>query len=471
MALPSGYVQIDYIESTGTQYINTSFTPKGSSRIVMDCELTDVSKTSCFFCARNRASSTDSMSNTSFLINGQYRRDYYGTSKSTTASYAANQRFIVDANKETVTYGSDYTLSFTSTSTSPPMPCILMASAALGTTSGSVSSLANYASMKLYSCQIYDNGILVRDFVPCKTDSGELGLYDNIDSRFYANAGTGTFIAGADVIQDNNKHKTLIDSTGYEIKSGRVLIAGTGYDIKKGRTLIGGTGYDISFGTPVGELPVGTSVFMNVGGVRKEWTVVHQGKPISTPVYYDDTCIGTWLLLKDIYTLIEWAFKNTAEAGGYYLHYEYSKVDKYLRETFFPLLDPHVQALIKQINLPLISRNSATYVTPVTIPRQLFLLSKADLGYGYWYGETFGSLDYFPDQTSATTKKRIAYYNGTATEWHIRDDVATYIKFVNTNGQTASRSDDDAPIYKYGVRPALVLPQEDAKFDDSFNII
>ena len=63
-------------------------------------------------------------------------------------------------------------------------------------------------------------------------------------------------------------HKTLIDSTGYEVKSGRVLIAGTGYDIKKGRTLIGGTGYDISFGTPVRELTVGSSVYMNVGVVR-----------------------------------------------------------------------------------------------------------------------------------------------------------------------------------------------------------
>lgn len=260
-------------------------------------------------------------------------------------------------------------------------------------------------------------------------------------------------------------HKTLINGTSYDIKSGRTLIGGTGYDVKKGRTLIGGTGYDISFGTPVGELAVGTSVFMNVGGVRKEWLVVHQGKPISTPVYYDDTCAGTWLLLKDIYTLIEWAFKTTAEAGGYYLHYEYSKVDKYLRETFFPLLDPHVQSLIKQINLPLISRHSVTY------PRQLFLLSRADLGFGYWAGETFESLAYFPDQTSATRQKLIAYYNGTATEWHIRDDVSTYIDFVNDDGNLASRSDDDAPIYKYGVRPALVLPQEDAKFDDSFNII
>ena len=160
-------------------------------------------------------------------------------------------------------------------------------------------------------------------------------------------------------------HKTLINGTSYDIKSGRTLIGGTGYDIKKGRTLIGGTGYDISFGTPVGELAVGSSVYMNVGGVRKEWLVVHQGN--LTPAYYDDTCNGTWLLLKDIYALIEFAYKTNDEAGGYRYYYEYSKVDNYLRNTFFPLLEPHIQSLIKQINLPLISRASATYLSLIHI--------------------------------------------------------------------------------------------------------
>lgn len=458
MALPSGYSKIDYIEATGTQYINTGFKPNGNSRIVMDCEPTNLSSTFCFFCARTEMNARDTTANVAFYLGGKYRKDFYGESQSTTAAYTAGTRFTIDSNKNEVAFGADYTLTFTASSKVSPMPLILMASAVPGDTDGTFKSLGNYAKMKLYGAKIYGNGTLVRDFIPCKNASGAIGLWDNVNSVFYANAGTGTFSTG-------KKHKVLIDGTGYENKSGRVLIAGTGYDIKKGRTLIGGTGYDISFGTPVGELAVGTSVFMNVGGVRKEWLVVHQGKPISTPVYYDDTCAGTWLLLKDIYTLIEWAFKTTAEAGGYYLHYEYSKVDKYLRETFFPLLDPHVQSLIKQINLPLISRHGVTY------PRQLFLLSRADLGFGYWAGETFESLAYFPDQTSATRQKLIAYYNGTATEWHIRDDVSTYIDFVNDDGNLASRSDDDAPIYKYGVHPALVLPQEDAKFDDSFNII
>ncbi len=54
------------------------------------------------------------------------------------------------------------------------------------------------ASARLYSCKMYRKGALVRDFVPCKNASGTVGLYDLVQSKFYTNAGTGAFIAGAE---------------------------------------------------------------------------------------------------------------------------------------------------------------------------------------------------------------------------------------------------------------------------------
>lgn len=50
--------------------------------------------------------------------------------------------------------------------------------------------------MNLYSCQIYDNGTLIRDYIPCQTTAGEIGLWDDANSVFYGNAGTGAFSAG-----------------------------------------------------------------------------------------------------------------------------------------------------------------------------------------------------------------------------------------------------------------------------------
>lgn len=43
---------------------------------------------------------------------------------------------------------------------------------------------------------------------------------------------------------------------------------------------------------------VGSTVKLTVNGKAREFIVVHQGKPSSV---YDESCNGTWLLMKDIY--------------------------------------------------------------------------------------------------------------------------------------------------------------------------
>ena len=59
---------------------------------------------------------------------------------------------------------------------------------------GSKENSAYTGVFKLYSCKIYDNSTLVRDFVPCVTSDGNIGLYELVDKKFYGNIGTGTFI-------------------------------------------------------------------------------------------------------------------------------------------------------------------------------------------------------------------------------------------------------------------------------------
>ena len=51
-------------------------------------------------------------------------------------------------------------------------------------------------SGKIYYCQIYDNGTLVRDFWPCYDPDGVACLYDKVEKKYYYNAGTGAFTAG-----------------------------------------------------------------------------------------------------------------------------------------------------------------------------------------------------------------------------------------------------------------------------------
>ena len=61
-------------------------------------------------------------------------------------------------------------------------------------------------------------------------------------------------------------------------------------------------------GSPIGSLAVGSIVKIKVNGSSRNFIVVHQGKPSSV---YDDSCNGTWLLMKDIYESRQWDSSNT----------------------------------------------------------------------------------------------------------------------------------------------------------------
>ena len=93
----------------------------------------------------------------------------------------------VDKNKNVCTFNDD-TITNTSSVATASANMFLLALNNAG-------SAQYFLNAKLYSCDIYDNDVLVRDFVPCKNPSGVIGLYDVVNGVFYQNAGTGEFTA------------------------------------------------------------------------------------------------------------------------------------------------------------------------------------------------------------------------------------------------------------------------------------
>ena len=176
--LPSGYTKLSYIESTGYQYLDTEFIPTNKTKIKYDFSFT---KTSTQYSGLLVASS----SYLAFGI-GSKLELYLGNAVNTSLSPSTNRcnisidiqegSFVVD----NVTIFSG--ISFAARGESLPI-------FALRRSSG----YTNYAYMKLYSCQIYDNGNLVRDFVPCKNSSGVCGLYDKVNKKFYSSASSTPF--------------------------------------------------------------------------------------------------------------------------------------------------------------------------------------------------------------------------------------------------------------------------------------
>lgn len=52
----------------------------------------------------------------------------------------------------------------------------------------------------LYYFKMWDSGTLVRDMIPCKDGSGQAGMYDKVNGKFYGSSSNASFIAGPEII-------------------------------------------------------------------------------------------------------------------------------------------------------------------------------------------------------------------------------------------------------------------------------
>jgi hypothetical protein len=189
--LPAGYTELEYIESSGTQYINTGIVPKTTTRVFCDFQYTATSG-QCGW------GSTGSKESFFFGVAGD------GTFKATVSgNFTVSPTGVaVDTDRHTF----DISMSalkldgtaFANATTSP------FSNAASGNTlylfalhAGWSPYVVNYASMRIYSCKIYDGETLVRDFVPVvRASDSKAGLYDLETDAFFGNAGSGSFTAG-----------------------------------------------------------------------------------------------------------------------------------------------------------------------------------------------------------------------------------------------------------------------------------
>ena len=213
--------------------------------------------------------------------------------------------------------------------------------------------------------------------------------------------------------------------------------------------------------TTIGTLAVGKTITLNVSGTPKEFIVVHQGKPSSL---YDDSCGGTWLLMKDIY-------ENRVWQSGNINKYESSDIHAYLNSTFLNLFDSNIKNAIKQVKIPY-RKNGGSGGTDQSrangLPAKIFLLSGYEVGWttsdsGYFPVDG-SKLDYFAARSGGNSK-RIANFNGSAALWWLRSPYTgnTYsVWLVHSDGSYIS----DRASSSHGIRPALILPSTFAIYTD-----
>lgn len=207
---------------------------------------------------------------------------------------------------------------------------------------------------------------------------------------------------------------------------------------------------------------IGSTIKLKVNGSAKDFIVVHQGKPSSV---YDDSCNGTWLLMKDIYENRQWHSSNTND-------YANSTIHSYLNSTFLNLFESNIKNAIKQVKLPY-RKGSGTSTTVTSgsngLSAKIFLLSATETSFNfssYMPSGEGAELAYFKGcADNSSDSKRVAYLNGSATDWWLRSpgcDNFNGALYVDSNGDWNGGGCSSS----YGVRPALILPSTLLVSDD-----
>lgn len=191
--LPDAYQEVEYIESSGTQYINTGFltettykvkirfSPQNTS-VIQDIGVTgntpnwfEVQEGAVFSFANTKVANIN--------VGSIYNIDYYFQAVDPKANIKVsddngNELGSLTDSKGPTTNKLFYLWAYTPNTTT-----------------------ASTGIMKIYSCQIYNSkALMVRNFVPCVRISDNVaGMFDLVTNTFYTNAGSGTFTVGPNV--------------------------------------------------------------------------------------------------------------------------------------------------------------------------------------------------------------------------------------------------------------------------------
>ena len=183
------YIELEYIESTGTQYIDTGYKVNMNTDIV-EVEANVTRENGSHFVFGNYSS------------NNYYGFNFYGEASSLYFYYNLAQVVINTSHSgvgeitKLKATNTNFYVNNTSVGTFETVNNTTLYNAFIFGASTN-NSVEFPSKMKLYSCKITSNNNVVRNFIPVKRIlDNEICLYDKVTNTFFTNQGTGTFIAG-----------------------------------------------------------------------------------------------------------------------------------------------------------------------------------------------------------------------------------------------------------------------------------
>lgn len=195
LELPSAYQRVEYLESTGTQYIDTGYFINPKTKIECEIQFTDTT------IKQQRIFGSADTVNTRLdcYVKDSLQLGWNWTEQDNQTNLNVNTNHTIDTNKHKIVIdGVNKTVKLDNIYSSTIAGNLTKTSTTSLTIMAYVRPHAQaFAYLKLYDFKIYDNGELVRNFVACyRKNDNVAGLYDLVNDVFYANSGTGTFNVG-----------------------------------------------------------------------------------------------------------------------------------------------------------------------------------------------------------------------------------------------------------------------------------
>lgn len=192
--LPSWYQEVEYIQSSWTQYIDTWHTHTANSKVELKFSYQNMStQWNLLFWSRTSSTNNDALS-----FGVQYESKIWASIWWYDNPNVAN--VTVDTIYE-ISVSKDYfIINWNSTTMSSNLSSHWYNDLLFNIMDNWRSNQFNKIKAKVYYCKIYESDIMVREMIPCYRISDDvIWLYDKVNNVFYTNQWTWTFTKWPDV--------------------------------------------------------------------------------------------------------------------------------------------------------------------------------------------------------------------------------------------------------------------------------
>lgn len=224
--LPSEYQEVEYLESTGTQYIDTEYKPNQNTRLEMTLKFSGT------YVQGQGANIFGSQNSVQISGGTPIFTANFGSALATSETiyfWIGNKTYAEGQEVKNISAPSLYTSKNTIVATSTNVEYGNVSIPTQGLTYQIDTTLLLLSNTLtripfgvyhciIYSTKLYENNTLVRDFVPCYRKADNVaGLYDLVNNTFYTNQGTGSFLVGANV-NNNYGDSEVLPNVDFEFK-------------------------------------------------------------------------------------------------------------------------------------------------------------------------------------------------------------------------------------------------------------